>query len=357
MNKINLQHNYPVLAEQDAAWPSTLHEAVDRFGPESIRLGPFGGSPRNREYAAAWLRVPASRAWITSSGHHSLVTAVVAAGLVGKTIAVESITYPWFVRGAAMLNVRIVSASLDRDGLNPQSLRALIAREPIDAVYTMPTHHNPIGIVSPLSRREEIAAIAREHNLTVIEDAAYSFLVPDEPPRYIDLAPERAFYVSSLTKRVVPGLHTAFLAAPEQLASHVDQALRILTSGSSTLLASLAAELAHDGRLDAVIAVKRTEGAARLAKALDILKQELPNLPTTAGPNSWHIWLDLPQNLTPEAAERLAEENGVLITGAHWFNAPDAPIPNAVRLALGGETEWSRVEQGLHLFAQLIRNH
>jgi DNA-binding transcriptional MocR family regulator len=353
MAKINLQSNYPVLAEQDAAWPTLLHDAVDRFGAESIRLGPFGGGPSNRALAAKWLRMPVERTWICSAGHHGLITSLLAADLIGKTIVVEAVTYPWFLRQATMLGARIISVPLDNEGLDPQALRDLLQRETVAAIYTMPTHHNPIGIVSPVSRRNEIVAIAREHNLIILEDAAYSFLVPDEPPRYIDLAPERSFYVAGLSKRVVPGLRTAFLAAPESLGSQVELALRVLASGSCSLLASLGCEMAHDGRLDATIQHKRTEGAARLTKALEILK----DFSTTAGPNSWHIWLRLPSNLTPEDTERLCEDNGVLITGAHWFAAPDAAVPQAVRLALGGETNWSRVSEGLKIFTHLLHNH
>ncbi len=352
MDKINLQSNYPVLAEQDAAWLQLLHDAVDRFGAESVRLPPFGGTARNRSYAAAWLRMPVERTWICSSGHHGLVTSVLAADLIGKTIVVEAITYPWFLRQAQMLGARLISVPLDEQGLDPQALRDLLMREKVAAIYTMPTHHNPTGIVSPLSRRNEIVAIAREHNLTVIEDAAYAFLVDEEPPRYIDLAPERSFYVASLSKRVVPGMRTAFLAAPEALGERVELALRVLASGSSTLLSSLGAEMAHNGSLDTIIQRKRTEGAERLAKALDLLK----DFKTITGPNSWHLLISLPGDLTSEETERRCEENGVLVTGVHWFTAFDAQAPKAVRLALGGETEWSRVAEGLHCFTKLIRS-
>jgi DNA-binding transcriptional MocR family regulator len=350
MSAINLQSNYPVLSEQDASWKALLHDAVDRFGADAVRLAPFGGSRRNRELAAEWLRVPVERAWICEAGHHGLMASVLAAGLPGKTIAVEEITYPWFVRGAAQLGVRMVPVSLDNDGIDPQALRAVLAREKVSAIYSMPTHHNPLGLVSPVGRREEVAAIAREHDLFVIEDAAYSFLADDEPPRYIDLAPERSFYVASLSKRFVPGLRTCFLAAPESLGAQAELALRTLTSGSSHLLTSLGCEMAHDGTLDAMIARKRKVGAQRLGTALEILD----SFEVTTGPSSWHLVVALPEHLTSEATERICEENGVLITGLHWFTAPGAEVPRSVRVALGGETEWSRVEEGLKIFKRLI---
>jgi DNA-binding transcriptional MocR family regulator len=349
---INLQSNYPVLAEQDASWLALLHSAVDRFGADSIRLPRFGGSLHNRSLAASWLRMPIERTWIAESGHHALMASLLAAGLTGKTIVVESLTYPWFLRQANMLGNRIVSLPLDEQGIDPAALRDLCQRESIAALYTMPTLHNPVGHVTPLQRRRELVSIAHEFNLTLIEDSAYGFLVPDEPPRYTKLSPERSFYVESLSKRVAPGLRTAFLAAPEALGSQTELALRVLSSGSSTLLASQGCAMAQDGSLAQTIQLKRIQGAERLAKALEILK-DFDIAPTH--PNSWHLWVKLPKHLTSEQVESQSEANGALITGGHWFTAPDAPAPQAVRVALGGETDWARVAKGLEIFADTLR--
>jgi DNA-binding transcriptional MocR family regulator len=348
---INLQTNYPVLAEQDAAWNRQLHDAVERFGADAVRLPEFGGSLQNRALAAVWLNVPVERTWVCTSGHHGTMAALLAGGLSGKTVAVETLTYPWFVRQAQMLGMRVVPVSMDGEGMDPEALRAACRREEIAAVYTMPTMHNPTGAVASKGRREEVVAVAREFGLTIIEDAAYGFLVADEPPRYTELAPERAFYVESLSKRVVPGLRTCFLVAPAELAEQTWLALRVMTSGSSTLLVSLGCAMAADGSLQQMIETKRAEGAARTSKALAMLT----DFEVGASPNGWHLWVTLPESggLTAESAEKLCEERGARITGAHWFTAPGAEVPRAVRLALGGETYWDRVAEGLVVFREV----
>jgi DNA-binding transcriptional MocR family regulator len=350
---INLQSNYPVLAEQDAEWSRLLHGAVDRFAAESLRLPAFGGSMENRRLAAAWLGMLVERVFIAEAGHHGLLASVMAAGLVGKTIAVEALTYPWFVRQAQMLGCRLVPVALDSECMMPEALRAVCEREEVAAVYTMPSLHNPTGAVASLERREAMVAVAREFELVMIEDGAYGFLLADEPARYVTLAPERAFYVESLSKRVAPGLRTAFVVAPERFAAETELALRVIGSGSSTLLASLGCAMAADGSLAAVIEAKRVEGARRSAMAVETL----PGLEMMAGANSWHIWVTLPvsSGLTAESCEAMCEERGVLVTGAHWFTAPGAEVARAVRLGLGGETEWERVAEGLRVFAEIVR--
>jgi DNA-binding transcriptional MocR family regulator len=65
----------------------------------------------------------------------------------------------------------------------------------------------------PLAQREQWVAIARRHDLTIIEDAAYAFLVENPPRTLFDLAPERTVYVSGLSKSIATGLRVGFIAA------------------------------------------------------------------------------------------------------------------------------------------------
>jgi DNA-binding transcriptional MocR family regulator len=348
---INLQSNYPVLAEQDAAWKALLHEAVERFGAESLRLPAFGGGAENRKLAAAWLGIPVGRVFLAEAGHHGLLAVLMGAGLVGKTIAVEELTYPWFVKQGQMLGCRFVPVAMDEQCMRADALRAVCEREKVHAVYTMPSVHNPTSAVAGLGRREDMVVVAREFDLLLIEDAAYAFLLDDEPARYTELAPERSFYVESLSKRVAPGLRTAFVVTPEKYAAEIEVALRVVASGASTLLASLGCAMAVDGRVAAVIADKRVEGESRRLKAMAMLA----GLQAVAAPNSWHVWVTLPKGKTAASVEKACEDLGVLVTGGHWFTAPGAVVAEAVRVGLGGETEWERVERGVRIFSEVVR--
>jgi DNA-binding transcriptional MocR family regulator len=69
----------------------------------------------------------------------------------------------------------------------------------------MPTLHNPLGWVMATEQREQLVSIARRHDLTIIEDAAYAFLADDVPPPLATLAPERTVYISGRRRTSPPG--------------------------------------------------------------------------------------------------------------------------------------------------------
>ena len=350
---INLQSNYPVLAEQEQAWKALLTEAVERFGGESLRLPPFGGGSHLRAQAAAWLKTDAERTFICESGHHGTLAALMAAKLHGKTIAVEELSYPWFMQQARMLGMKVAPVAMDRECMLPEALREACRRERISALYTMPSMHNPTGAVATLQRRQQIAEIAREFDLTIIDDGAYGFLLDDEPPHYSEVAPERSFYIESLSKRVAPGLRTGFAVCPPRLADDTELALRVISSGSSTLLASLGCVMAADGRLQRAIQAKRKEGARRSS----IAREMLAGFDVQGKGNTWHLWVQrlASDTRTDEEFERACQERGVLITGARWFTAEGVPVPHAVRVGLGGETAAERVREGLTILAEELR--
>ncbi len=70
-----------------------------------------------------------------------------------------------------------------------------------------------------LPQREQLVAIARQHQLLIIEDAAYAFLAENPPAPLISLAPELTVYVSGLSKNVATGFRIGFIAAPERWGS------------------------------------------------------------------------------------------------------------------------------------------
>ncbi len=347
---IDLHYNFPLLDSQIPAWGERLRVAVEENqvnGLKSLQPSFKGSADRQRAIAAEWLGESVENVWLTSGGHHGCMVVLLAAGLVGKTIAVEEYTYAGFKDQARMLGMRLVPCKVDAEGLIPASLREACEREfgegtPVAALFTMPTVHNPLGCTMPIGRREEVVKIAREFQLLIMEDDAYAYL-DDAPPLTLrKLAPERTFYVCGLSKSLAPAARTGFLAGPADCDAAIMGAIRQTSTGVSNVLTAAACAMVEDGSFDALLAAKRDEGKRRNAEARRILGECcLPGVPS-----AWHVCVALPDGVMSQKFEEQAAQVGVAVSGGHW-SAVGYGLPQRIRVSAGGEAEWTRVCEGL----------
>ena len=198
------------------------------------------------------------RSLFTGNGRQSIAAALGALVPIGGRCGVEALTYP-FVKGAAVrLGVTLVPLAMDEFGIRPDAIREVHRDASISAVYLQPTLHNPLGITMPPSRREELARFAEKHDLVVIEDAIYSFLV-DDPP-LAALAPDNCVVLDSLSKRVAPGLTLGFIQTPARLRERIMASIRsggwtasgyAFAAGQLLIADGIVAEIARRKREDA----------------------------------------------------------------------------------------------------------
>jgi DNA-binding transcriptional MocR family regulator len=245
----------------------------------------------------------------------------------------------------------MVACAVDELGLVPESLREVCKRGGVRGLFTMPTVQNPLGFVTPESRRVEIVAIAREFELTIIEDDAYGYMEEPAPPSYVRLAPERTFYVRGLAKSLAPGARTGFLVAPESAAGAVASSLKCTATGTDVVQNRAALAMCEDGSLDALMQAKREEGARRNAAARALLGE---GVVAPGARCAWHLWIPLRQGVEPGDVERTAKEAGVMITNGRACAAGPG-FGRGIRIALGGEVERERALEGVSRMAEVLR--
>jgi DNA-binding transcriptional MocR family regulator len=355
---IDLVWNFPLMPGQHEIWSRYLAAAFAEFGSqpvESLRPSFRTVEPALRERAAKWLGFPTSRVWLTGGGHHGTLNSLMASGLAGTRVVVEGNTYPGFLDQCWMTKTSIVACPVDDEGIVPEALRELCDRkrrelEPIHGIFTMPTVQNPLGFVTPELRREQIAQIAREFHLTIIEDDAYGFMEENAPPSYALLAPERTYYVRGLAKSLAPGARTGFLIAPENAAASIESSLRCTATGTDVLQNIAALKMCEDGELDSLMKAKREEGARRNMEARAWLgKQCAPGARC-----AWHLWVRLPEEIEPSDVEAAIKDLDVMATNGQWCAA--APeYRHGLRVALGGEIERERTMEGVARVSQAVQ--
>ena len=268
---------------------------------------------------------------VTSGGQHGL--AITALGLFrrGEAIATDTLTYPGFKSVAALQGVDLVPIKGLGGVMDPNDLDRQCRDRKMRAVYLMPTVHNPLGAVMDEMTRVRLIAVARKHDLLVIEDAAYAFLEPDPPPSLITLAPERTVHVGGFSKSLATGLRLGYVIAP---ASHIDrllEAIRATTWNAPALISGLVTSWVEDGTLVNSEENRRRDGAERQ----QICRTALGGSSILSHRNAGFAWLPLEKSVRAEPIVTRLKEHGISASGAEPF-ATTVAVPQALRLAFGG---------------------
>jgi DNA-binding transcriptional MocR family regulator len=315
------------------------------------------GSREERAAGAAWLApvcgvLPPARVLVCAGAQSAMLAAAASFLSRGDVVATEAMTYPGFRALAAHMGLRMAGVATDSEGLIPAALDEVCRREAPRALYCTPTIQNPCATTMGSQRRAEIIAVARKHDLPIIEDAAYALYPHVNEPALSQLAPERTYHVATTAKSLSPGLRLAYLVVPPETQGNVITALRATSMMASPLLVSLVTGWVRDGTAAAILAGIRAEAVARQALAAAILPREL----TAAHPEGLHIWLTLPSFWPRQDFVSYIRTQGLALVPSDAFTtSSNAVIPNAVRVALGVAADHGRLTQALRLLATTLK--
>jgi DNA-binding transcriptional MocR family regulator len=333
---LDLNFNYPSLPGQAELLRTALRqlalsgdlEALLRYQPHAGRLHERAAMARH--LLRRGLTVEAEQVLMVSGAQHGLAVTMMALLKPGDVIAVDALTYSGFKVLAETLHLEIVAIPVTPHGPDLDYLHALCRKRPVRAVYSMPTLHNPLGWVMDLPQRERLVAVARQHNLMIIEDAAYAFLAEHAPPPLASLAPERTVYVGGLSKSVATGLRVGFVAAPPAWAKQLERAVMATTWNVPGVMSAIAVAWLEDGTVAQLETQKRHDAQARQALAAHVLQ----GLAYSSHPSSYFLWLPLAEEARADQVAMTLLREGISVSTAEPF-AVSAQVPHALRLALG----------------------
>jgi DNA-binding transcriptional MocR family regulator len=333
---------------------ASLAGLVARSAPEHLfNYQPQGGRPEHRAALAAWLArggVPAdaSNTMLTSGAQHAMAVALATLTAPGDVVLCESVTYTGMRSLAHHLHITAHAVAMDDEGLIPDALEDAALESGARIAYCMPTVQNPTGRIMSLGRRQEIARVAARTHLHIVEDDVYGYLAAGVPS-ICALAPERTFYLSSLSKCLVPGVRVGVLRAPAGWIDRITGAVFATTVMGTPLDTAAAVAWLADGTVDRIIDWKRQEVKARQQIARATLGERL-----TGSSLSQHAWLQLPARWPAEDYTREARQRGVLVTPGRDFAVARHDAPNAVRVCLGPPPERASVRQALQTLADIL---
>ncbi len=323
-----------------------------------LNYQPSGGGDGDRRAGAKWLspRIPdldAGRVLVTGGAQACLSALLTLLGGWGTDVMTDPFTYTGFRMATQLRGLYVTPIQTDSMGIVPEALSIVARNAEAKIVYLIPTIHNPTCTTMPLERRQAIVKVARDLNLTLIEDDAYGMLADPGPPPLAALAPERVWHIASLSKCLTPGLRVAYLVAPVGADIPAVRAhLRATAQMAPPLSVAVATGWIEDGTAQEILTAIRQEAEERQA----IARRELSIGSMVAHPQGHHAWVTLPPYWTDRAFAEAARKMGAaVIPGAAFAMAPEPP-PRYVRVGLGAAPDQQALTVALRRLAALMRN-
>lgn len=333
---VDLNFNYPSLPEQGDALREALRQLAMAGDIDShLRYQPHAGRLAERDIIARHLTCQhfapdAENVLIVNGAQHGLAMTVMGLLRPGDVVAVDALTYSGFKALAALYHLELAAIPCRPEGPDLQALHTLCQQRRVRAVYTMPTLHNPLGWVLNTGQRQALADLARQHDLLIIEDAAYARLVSRPPPPVVSYAPERTVYVTGFSKNIATGLRVGVVISPPRYRPEIERAIRATTWNTPTLISSLICAWIEDGTVARFETQKRQDARQRQQVAREVLC----GLPVVSHPDSYFVWLPLGEESRADRLSNALMERRISVSTAEPF-CVSATIPQALRIALG----------------------
>ncbi len=276
----------------------------------------------------------------------------------GDTVLVENPCYLSALQVFGFAGARIVAVPGDGDGLDPDALEELVARERPKLLYTIPSFQNPTGRTLPAERRAAIARVAARHGLWIVEDDPYGELrFEGERVPWIasyEDAYDRAALLGSFSKVMAPGLRLGWLRAPAALRQACALAKQAADLHTPTVNQLAAARYLADRDLDAHVARVAAAYGDRRDAMLAGLPDALPEGSTWNRPEGgMFLWARLPETYdTTALLPRAVEQDVAYVPGAPFYVG--APERSTLRLCFVTHTP-EEIAEGLRRLGKGLR--
>jgi aspartate/methionine/tyrosine aminotransferase len=342
---INLGQGFP-----DFGWPDEILDFAARAVREgSNQYAPSRGLPQLREAVAAHynrhhgLSLDAGQVCVTSGATEALGAAILASVSPGDEVIIFTPAYDSY---APM--VRRAGGVVREVALKPPEWR--IDRAALDAVVTGKTRvimlnnpHNPTGRLFDAGELEAVAALARDHDLTIISDEVWEHILLDgqafTPFATLPGMAERTIKIGSAGKIFsLTGWKVGWLVAQPAMASVAARAHQFLTFATAPNLQAAVAFGLDEG--DAWIEPMKQ----RFARSRDRMTEGLRSsgFVVLDAASTYFLCVDLTASGIRADDEAFAasavEQAGVAVVPLSVF-AEDDPPRNLVRLCFAKKDE------------------
>lgn len=318
------------------------------------------GLPELREEISKHLRgmgIEASPASILVVSGALQAFQLISVGLLhrGATVFVEKPSYLYSMRVFQSAGMQLYGLPMDEGGIQIKSLLRQRKQHNGSILCTIPSFHNPTGILMTEERRKELVAVCEKEQLPIIEDDIYGELWLDSPPpkplKSIDKN-GLVLYIGGLSKALCPGLRIGWVVAPEPVIDRLADIKMQTDYGSSSLSQWAAVEWLSGGLYMENLNHVRGQLRERRRFMLELLDgyfKDIAEWSTPAG--SFYVWTRIKADIPMQKLFDKALSTGILLNPGYIY---DNSMNSYLRLSYAYASP-EEMERGMCRLAQLIK--
>lgn len=275
----------------------------------------------------------------------------------GDWVIVESPTYHGILAILQNLGARIIGIPMTQNGMNLSLLEQYLQSHRPRLIYTISTLHNPTGLTSSQSHRQQLLALATEYDCPILEDNAYeglNFGAVPPPIKAMDES-DRITYVGTFSKTLMPGLRVGYVVATGSDYSELLEQKLLYDLSAATVSQAIASEYLASGHYRRHLSHLRQGNLQSRNAMLKVLEQHFPEEASWTIPNGGlFLWVMLPQDFPIDRVCHEAIAHKVLVTSGAIFFPSQQGYP-ALRLNFSQTIK--DIETGIAALGKLLKTH
>jgi 2-aminoadipate transaminase len=355
-----------------AAPPPDLFPAIDfrrcadavlkRRAHEISRIGSSDGFGPLKSYLTRWLTqsgIPAveDEIVITTGCQQSMDLIRKLLLGPGDSLVMENPTYPGAVAALAPSPVERLQVPVAERGMDLRGIHSLLSHHRCKLIYAVPNFQNPTGRTIPLEARQQLASLASQFRIPIVEDDVFGELRYSGPvvPTLRALCPEMVIYIGSFSKMLTPGLRLGWVLAPQPVIRHINMLKQATDLHTNLLIQAVMDEFCRRDLLNRHLKRVRRIFMKRRDAMAEALHRHFPAETRFEVPDGGlSMWVSLPPDVNTENLLAAAAERGVqyLPGSAFYFHSP---LYHSLRLSFAAEPE-DRIEEGIRILGSLVTN-
>ena len=325
-----------------------------------LQLGsPYGYSPLRRyliEHARAHGVARKDDEIMITNGCQQALDLIERTFAGGMTV-VEDPVYPGVKSVFAKPAAKCLGLPVTTSGIDRNEFRKCLSH-PIRLAILTPNFQNPTGVTMPVEARLEILALARKHDVQLVENNIYEqlrYTGEDVPSiKHLDHS-GNTIHLGSFSKIAFPGLRVGWIIGPKAIVSRLAELKQACDLHSDQLSQAVLLRFAESGLMAEHRVRARAAGSVRLRAILEACSRYLPIGSSFTRPEGgMNLWVTLPAGLDASALCRPAEQIGVSYLPGKAFEV-SGDHTRSLRLSFAGLTP-EQIDEGMRRLGNLFKN-